>query len=180
MMFNLAINTLWSWYNLCNRPSSISNHLFLCLQMTFDIVTSIYCLLVESYMVSYLALIAVTILIHLCLWLRLHKPEREPLVTRDQEVSTSTCCGVGVLQLCLSQLPLTEPPPEINMEEEMKQPYMEAFRKLYGEKEYPQKKVVAAIKYLNTRRGGKSQFLCLWDCPCSHRDIIWLILFTSS
>lgn len=36
----------------------------------------------------------------------------------------------------------------------MKQPYMKAFRRLYEEKEYPQEKVVAAIKYMNTRRGG--------------------------
>lgn len=113
----------------------------------------------------YLALIAMTLnVIQLCLWLKLQKsqkPEREPLETRDQEVSTSTCCGAGVLQLLLSHFSPTEPPPEINMEEEMKQPYMEAFRRLYEEKEYPQEKVVAAIKYMNTRRGGKSQFICL-------------------
>lgn len=112
-----------------------------------------------------LALIAITLnVIHMCLWLRLQKsqkPEREPLVTRDQEVSTSTCSGVGVLQLLLSQLYPREPPPEINMEEEMKQPYMEAFREVYGEEDYPQEKVVAAIKYMNTLRGGKSQFICL-------------------
>lgn len=126
--------------------------------MTFDIVTSFYSMLVESHMSSCLALIAVTLnVIQLCLWLRLqksHEPEREPLVTRDQEVSTSTCCGAGVLQLLLSQLSPTEPPPEINMEEEMKQSYMEAFRRLYEEEEYPQEKVVAAIKYMNTLRGG--------------------------
>lgn len=132
--------------------------------MTFDILTSFYSMLVESHIASYLALIAVSIVIHLCLWLRLqksHKPEREPLVTRDQEVSTSTCCGAGVLQLLLSHLSPTEPPPEINMEEEMKQPYMVAFREDYGEEEYPQETVVAAINYMNTLRGGKSQFICL-------------------
>lgn len=126
--------------------------------MTFDILTSFYSMLVESKMSFYLALIAMTLnVIQLCLWLRLRKsqkPEREPLETRDQEVSTSTCCGAGVLQLLLSHFSPTEPPPEINMEEEMKQPYMEAFRRLYEEKEYPQEKVVAAIKYMNTRRGG--------------------------
>lgn len=126
--------------------------------MTFDILTSFYSMLVESKMSFYLALIAMTLnVIQLCLWLRLQKsqkPEREPLETRDQEVSTSTCCGAGVLQLLLSHFSPTEPPPEINMEEEMKQPYMEAFRRLYEEKEYPQEKVVAAIKYMNTRRGG--------------------------
>lgn len=132
--------------------------------MTFDILTSFDSMLVESHMASYLVLIAVSIVIHLCLWLRLqksHKPEREPLETRNQGVSTSTCCGAGVLQLLLSHLSLTEPPPEINMEEEMKQPYMVAFREEYGEEEYPQEKVVAAIKYMNTRKGGKSQFICL-------------------
>lgn len=106
----------------------------------------------------YLALIAITLnVIQLCLWLRLRKsqkPEREPLETRNQGVSTSTCCGAGVLQLLLSHFSPTEPPPEINMEEEMKQPYIKAFRRLYEEKEYPQEKVVAAIKYMNTRRGG--------------------------
>lgn len=126
--------------------------------MTFDILTSFYPMLVESKMSFYLALIAITLnVIQLCLWLRLRKsqkPEREPLETRDQEVSTSTCCGAGVLQLLLSHFSPTEPPPEINMEEEMKQPYMKAFRRLYEEKEYPQEKVVAAIKYMNTRRGG--------------------------
>lgn len=108
-------------------------------------------------MASYLVFIAVSIIIHLCIWLRLqksHKPEREPLVTRNQGVSTSTCCGAGVLQLLLSHLSPTEPPPEINMEEEMNQPYMVAFREDYGEEEYPQEKVVAAIKYMNTLRGG--------------------------
>lgn len=127
--------------------------------MTFDILTSFYSMLVESKMSFYLALIAITLnVIQLCLWLRLRKsqkPEREPLETRDQEVSTSTCCGAGVLQLLLSHFSPTEPPPEINMEEEMKQPYMKAFRRLYEEKEYPQEKVVAAIKYMNTRRRGK-------------------------
>uniref|UniRef100_A0A8W8N168 RING-type domain-containing protein n=1 Tax=Magallana gigas TaxID=29159 RepID=A0A8W8N168_MAGGI len=129
--------------------------------MTFDILTSFYSIvvmLVESKMSIYLALIAMTLnVIQLCLWLRLQKsqkPEREPLETRDQEVSTSTCCGAGVLQLLLSHFSPTEPPPEINMEEEMKQPYMKAFRRLYEENEYPQEKVVAAIKYMNTRRGG--------------------------
>lgn len=126
--------------------------------MTSDILTSFYSMLVESKMSFYLALIAITLnVIQLCLWLRLQKsqkPEREPLETRDQEVSTSTCCGAGVLQLLLSHFSPTEPPPEINMEEEMKQPYMKAFRRLYEEKEYPQEKVVAAIKYMNTRRGG--------------------------
>lgn len=140
-------------------------HLFLCLQMTFDILTSFYFMLVESKMSFYLALIAMTLnVIQLCLWLRLRKsqkPEREPLVTRNQGVSTSTCCGAGVLQLLLSHLSPTEPPPEINMEEEMKQPYMVAFREEYEEEEYPQEKVVAAIKYMNTLRGGKSQFICL-------------------
>lgn len=112
----------------------------------------------------YLALIAMALIslnvIQLCLWIRLQKSQK-PLETRDQEVSTSTCCGAGVLQLLLSHFSPTEPPPEINMEEEMKQPYMKAFRRLYEEKEYPQEKVEAAIKYMNTRRGGKSQFICL-------------------
>lgn len=108
----------------------------------------------------YLALIAMMLnVIQLCLWLRLKKSQK-PLETRNQEVSTSTCCGVGVLQLLLSQLSPTEPPPEINMEEEMKQPYMVAFREDYGIEEYSQEKVVAAIKYMNTLRGGKSQFIC--------------------
>lgn len=178
MMFIFTINALWL-YNIRNRPSSRSNHLFLCLQMTFDILTSFYFMLLESKMSFYLALIAMTLnVIQLCLWLRLRKslkPEREPLVTRNQGVSTSTCCGAGVLQLLLSHLSPTEPPPEINMEEEMKQPYMVAFREEYGEEEYPQEKVVAAIKYMNTLRGGKSQFICLWDCPCSQRDSIYIL-----
>lgn len=118
-------------------------------------------MLVESHMASYLALIAITLnVIQLCLWLRLRKSHK-PLVTRNQGVSTSTCCGAGVLQLLLSHLSPTEPPPDINMEEEMKQPYMVAFRVEYGEEEYPQETVVAAIKYMNTLRGGKSQFICL-------------------
>uniref|UniRef100_K1QBD8 Uncharacterized protein n=1 Tax=Magallana gigas TaxID=29159 RepID=K1QBD8_MAGGI len=91
----------------------------------------------------------------------------EPLVTRDQEVSVSTCCEAGIPQSLLSLLPSSssEPQSEVDIEEEMRQKYVEDFREKFDEEIVPEEKLVTAIKYLNTRRGGIA----------AHRDFIKLM-----
>ncbi|XP_065922550.1 reticulocyte-binding protein homolog 2a isoform X2 [Magallana gigas] len=79
----------------------------------------------------------------------------ESLVTRDQEVSVSTCCEAGIPQSLLSLLPSSsELQPEVDIEEEMRQKYVEDFREKFDEEIVPEEKLVTAIKYLNTHRGG--------------------------
>nr|XP_034311665.1 golgin subfamily A member 6-like protein 4 isoform X2 [Crassostrea gigas] len=79
----------------------------------------------------------------------------ESLVTRDQEVSVSTCCEAGIPQSLLSLLPSSsEPQSEVDVEEEMRQSYVKDFREQFDEEIVPEEKLVTAIKYLNTRRGG--------------------------
>lgn len=89
----------------------------------------------------------------------------EPLVTRDQEVSVSTCCEAGIPQSLLSLLPSSssEPQSEVDIEEEMRQKYVEDFREKFDEEIVPEEKLVTAIKYLNTRRGGKSNPILLTE-----------------
>lgn len=84
----------------------------------------------------------------------------ESLVTRDQEVSVATCCGAGIPQSLLSLLPSSsEPQSEVDIEEEMGQEYVLEFRKKFDEEIVSEEKLVTAIKYLNTRRGGKSNLI---------------------
>lgn len=90
----------------------------------------------------------------------------ESLVTRDQEVSVATCCGAGIPQSLLSLLSLlpssSEPQSEVNIEEEMGQDYVLEFRKKFDEEIVPEEKLMTAIKYLNTCRGGKSNLILYW------------------
>lgn len=89
-----------------------------------------------------------------------NKSVGKSLVTRDQEVSASTCCGAGIPQSLLSLLPSSsEPQSEVNIEEEMGQDYVLEFRRKFDEEIVPEEKLVTAIKYLNTRRGGKSNLI---------------------
>ncbi|XP_052689873.1 uncharacterized protein LOC128167921 isoform X2 [Crassostrea angulata] len=84
-----------------------------------------------------------------------NKSVGESLVTRDQEVSVSTCCEEGIPQSLLSLLPSSsEPQSEVDIEEEMRQEYVKDFREKFDEEIVPEEKLVTAIKYLNTRRGG--------------------------
>ncbi|XP_052688476.1 trichohyalin-like isoform X2 [Crassostrea angulata] len=84
-----------------------------------------------------------------------NKSVGESLVTRDQEVSVSTCCEAGIPQSLLSLLPSSsEPQSEVDIEEEMRQSYVKDFREKFDEEIVPEEKLVTAIKYLNTRRGG--------------------------
>uniref|UniRef100_A0A8W8N0V9 RING-type domain-containing protein n=1 Tax=Magallana gigas TaxID=29159 RepID=A0A8W8N0V9_MAGGI len=80
----------------------------------------------------------------------------ESLVTRNQEVSVSTCCEAGIPQSLLSLLPSSssEPQSEVNIEEEMRQEYVKDFLEEFDEEIVPEEKLVTAIKYLNTLRGG--------------------------
>nr|XP_034311669.1 uncharacterized protein LOC117684293 isoform X6 [Crassostrea gigas] len=79
----------------------------------------------------------------------------ESLVTRDQEVSVSTCCEAGIPQSLLSLLPSSsEPQSEVDIEEEMGQKYVKDFREKFDEEIVPEEKLVTAIKYLNTHKGG--------------------------
>ncbi|XP_052686900.1 uncharacterized protein LOC128166025 [Crassostrea angulata] len=73
----------------------------------------------------------------------------ESLVTRDQEVNVSTCCGAGVPQLLLPLSFSSKPPPEIDIRKEMGESYVEACKSQYDEEE-----LVTALKYLNKLKGG--------------------------
>ena len=90
-----------------------------------------------------------------------HKSVGESSVAvQDQETSASTCCGYGVPQFLLSLLPpaFSEPQPEVNIEEELRCDYVKEFRLQFNEDtgNVSEEKLVTAIMYLNTLRGGKS------------------------
>ena len=71
---------------------------------------------------------------------------------RHQGTSASTCCGAGVPRFLLS-LPTTPgPQSEVIIEEELNLPYVKAVLKKNA---VPQERLEAAIRYLNTREGGK-------------------------
>ncbi|XP_062614494.1 golgin subfamily A member 6-like protein 25 [Saccostrea cucullata] len=75
---------------------------------------------------------------------------------RDQTSSASSCCGVGIPRhlLSLSSSCSSEPHSEVNIEEELTEGYVEAFRELFDEEEVTQEELVTAIQYLNTLKGG--------------------------
>ncbi|XP_078314968.1 uncharacterized protein LOC144619781 isoform X2 [Crassostrea virginica] len=88
-----------------------------------------------------------------------HKSVGESSVAvQDQETSASTCCGAGVPQFLLSLLPpaSSEPQPEVNIEEELRCDYVKEFRLQFNEDDVSEEKLVIAIMYLNTLRGGIS------------------------
>ena len=88
-----------------------------------------------------------------------HKSVGEASVAvQDQETSASTCCGSGIPQFLLSLLPSasSEPQTEVNIEEELRCDYVKEFRSQFNEDNVSEKKLVTAIMYLNTLRGGKS------------------------
>ena len=88
-----------------------------------------------------------------------HKSVGESSVAvQDQETSASTCCGSGVPQFLLSLLPpaSSEPQPEVNIEEELRHDYVKEFRSQFDEEVVSEEKLVTAIMYLNSLRGGKS------------------------
>ena len=72
--------------------------------------------------------------------------------------SASTCCGSGVPQFLLSLLPpaSSEPQTEVNIEEELRHDYVKEFRTQFDEEVVSEEKLVTAIMYLNSLRGGKS------------------------
>lgn len=79
-----------------------------------------------------------------------------PVTVRDQGISASTCCGARVPQFLLSLPTSSVPQCEVNIEEEMKEPYVLAFRSHFDLEEVSNEKLATAIRYLNTLRGGKS------------------------
>ncbi|XP_078341184.1 uncharacterized protein LOC111102814 isoform X2 [Crassostrea virginica] len=86
-----------------------------------------------------------------------HKSVGESSVAvQDQETSASTCCGSGVPQFLLSLLPpaSSEPQTEVNIEEEMRGDYVREFRSQFDEEVVSEEKLVTAIMYLNSLRGG--------------------------
>nr|XP_022333923.1 uncharacterized protein LOC111130928 isoform X2 [Crassostrea virginica] len=88
-----------------------------------------------------------------------HKSVGESSVAvQDQETSASTCCGSGVPQFLLSLLPpaSSEPQPEVNIEEELRCDYVKEFRLQFNEDDVSEEKLVTAIMFLNTLRGGIS------------------------
>lgn len=79
-----------------------------------------------------------------------------PVILRDQGINASTCCGAKVPQFLLSPPASSVPQSEVNIEEEMKEPYVLAFRSHFDLEEVSEERLATAIKYLNTLRGGKS------------------------
>lgn len=79
-----------------------------------------------------------------------------PVILRDQGINASTCCGAKVPQFLLSLPTSSVPQCEVNIEEEMKEPYVLAFRSHFDLEEVSNEKLATAIRYLNTLRGGKS------------------------
>ncbi|XP_056019418.1 golgin subfamily A member 6-like protein 6 isoform X2 [Ostrea edulis] len=74
---------------------------------------------------------------------------------KEQETSVSTCCRAGVPQYFLSMFPSSSgPQSEVNMEEELGMPYVEAFRKQVDEEEVSNEELMTAIEYLNTLKEG--------------------------
>ncbi|XP_062598470.1 golgin subfamily A member 6-like protein 25 [Saccostrea cucullata] len=79
-----------------------------------------------------------------------------PVTQRDQTSNASSCCGVGIPRylLSLSSSCSSEPQSEVNIERELTEGYVQAFRELYDEGEVTQDELVTAIQYLNTLKGG--------------------------
>ena len=85
-----------------------------------------------------------------------HKSVGESSVAvQDQETSA------GVPQFLLSLLSpcSSEPQPEVNIEEELRCDYVKEFRSQFNEDDVSEEKLVTAIMYLNTLRGGKSCYI---------------------
>lgn len=79
-----------------------------------------------------------------------------PVTLRDQGISASTCCGARVPKNPLFLPTSSLPQSEVNIEEEKKKPYVLAFRSHFDLEEVSEEKLATAIRYLNTRMGGKS------------------------
>lgn len=79
-----------------------------------------------------------------------------PVTLRDQGTSASICCGARIPQYPLSMPASSVPQSEVNIEEEMKEPYVLAYRSHFDLEEVSVEKLTTAIRYLNTLRGGKS------------------------
>ncbi|XP_052721826.1 uncharacterized protein LOC128192861 isoform X2 [Crassostrea angulata] len=77
-----------------------------------------------------------------------------PVILRDQGINASTCCGARVPQFLLSLPASSVPQSEVNIEEEMKEPYVLALRSHFDLEEVSNEKLATAIRYLNTLRGG--------------------------
>ncbi|XP_011442456.3 uncharacterized protein [Magallana gigas] len=77
-----------------------------------------------------------------------------PVTLRDQGISAHTCCGARVPQFLLSLPTSSVPQCEVNIEEEMMEPYVLAFRSHFELEEVSNEKLATAIRYLNTLRGG--------------------------
>lgn len=77
-----------------------------------------------------------------------------PVILRDQGINASTCCGARIPQYPLSLPTSSVPQCEVNIEEEMKEPYVLAFRSHFDLEEVSKEKLATAIRYLNTLRGG--------------------------
>lgn len=84
-----------------------------------------------------------------------------PVTLKDQGISASTCCGARVPQYPLSLPTSSVPQSEVNIEEEMKKPYVLAFRSHFDLEEVSEEKLATAIRYLNTLMGGKSYLVQL-------------------
>lgn len=78
----------------------------------------------------------------------------------DQSVDTNTSvgrCRLSKFRLFPNSSAFSSGPnSEVNIEGEVNSVYVEAFRVHYDEEEVPQERLEAAIRYLNTREGGKS------------------------
>ena len=81
---------------------------------------------------------------------------------REQGTSASTCCGAGIPRFLLSLPSTSGPQSEVIIEEELNFPYVKAVLKKNA---VGQERVEAAIRYLNTREGGKS---------CKQAGISWV------
>lgn len=77
-----------------------------------------------------------------------------PVTHMDQASNASTCCRAGVPCYLLSQSS-SGPQSEVNIEEELRRSYVEAFRTLYGVEDVTNEDLVTGIQYLNTLNGGK-------------------------
>ena len=129
---------------------------FLCLQMTAEYTDYIHPLK-ESILILSLALNVAILLPVFLIWIQ-SKARR--VNVSDQSVDTNTSVG----RYRLSQFRLfsnssafsSGPNSEVIIEEEVNFPYVEAILENYAEEEVPQERLEAAIRYLNTREGGKS------------------------
>ena len=111
----------------------------------------------ESILILSLALNVAILLPVFLIWIQ-SKARR--VNVSDQSVDTNTSVG----RYRLSQFRLfsnssafsSGPNSEVIIEEEVNFPYVEAILENYAEEEVPQERLEAAIRYLNTREGGKS------------------------